>query len=258
MTLRSSDPARSATSPPSSGTRSRWACPAGSPVVPTTTSEPPSGVQTSAWAVPPSSPTRRADACGVRASTTWSSSRVCRSRSAAGSAEKAIRVPSGLHANAATCQSPVVTRRHSPDARSTTCRWRRRVPRCPEPSARYADPVADERGDVGPLGALPLAGPRCRPGRRRRSDEPSGLHCGAPAPSGRWVSCSASPPSAGRHHSCAGPSPPRRNASRSPSGDQLGAPSASPRVSRAGDRSGPTRHTRSRVRSDSASTVRSV
>ena len=90
--------------------------------------------------------------------------------------------------------------------------------------------------------------------------EPSGLHTGAPAPSRSVVSCSGSPPSAGRSHTCAGPSSARRNAIAEPSGDHAGEVSDRPRVSRRGPRSSPSEtHQRERTdRSASASAVRST
>ena len=90
--------------------------------------------------------------------------------------------------------------------------------------------------------------------------DPSGLHTGAPAPSGSFVSCSGSPPSAGSSHTCPGPSSARRNAIAEPSGDHAGEVSDWPHVSRRGPRSSPTETHQSErtARSASASAVRST
>src|SRR5437773_10243876 len=73
---------------------------------------------------------------------------------------------------------------------------------------------------------------------------PSGDHAAGDAPLGTSVSCCASPPASGRRWSCGRPSLGRRNASVVPSGDQRGAPSLGPAVSRRGGEapSVPTSH----------------
>ncbi len=88
----------------------------------------------------------------------------------------------------------------------------------------------------------PFAPPVGSTGAVNASLRPSGLQRGAPAPSGRSVTCSGSPP--GTPTTATWPS--RRKASRVPSGDQAGAASAGPEVSlRGASPSVPTSHSSS-------------
>ena len=129
----------------------------------------------------------------------------------------------------------------------------------------HVELVADRAEQAGAVG-LVVDGPRdqraaCRPSVAGRPAalnairSPFGLQTGAPAPSGRSVTFSGSPPSAAS--TCTWPS--RRNASRVPSGDQAGAVSLLPEVRRRGvPPAAGTVQSWSTLRSCSRSSVRST